>query len=167
MHASTALDSIHRTEGTIRPTRAIAWSSVLCGGLLIAALDFAYCLAFWAPHGATATRVLQGVAAGLLGDASYRGGFETVLLGAGLQWLIGASFVLVYAIAARQAPALSQHPYRNGIAYGMALNLVMTRLVVPLSAFPASDVASLAWTLSNVPMFALFGVIAVVFARRA
>lgn len=145
----------------------IAWPLIAAGGLAIAATDLVYCVLFWAPQGIGPIRILQGIAAGALGRASFHGGIGTTLLGAGFQWLIGFGYVLAYALVSRRIGLLRAHPHRYGIAYGMLLYLVMTNVVVPLSAAPQPAHPNMAWMLANVPMFAVFGVIAAVYARRA
>jgi hypothetical protein len=145
----------------------IAWPLVVAGGLAIAATDLVYCVLFWAPQGVSPTRILQGIAAGALGRASFNGGIATALLGAGFQWLIGFGYVLAYALVSRRVELLRAHPRRYGIAYGMLLYLVMSNVVVPLSAAPQPAHPNIMWTLANVPMFAVFGVIASAYARRA
>ena len=148
-------------------TGRLAWTTVMAGGLAIAATDLIYCLLFWSPQGVSPMRILQSVAAGALGRASFHGGFATALLGACFQWLIGFGFVLAYALVARHVSLLRQHARRYGIAYGMLLYLVMHNIVVPLSAVPKSAHPNLLWTLFNIPMFALFGMLAALYACHA
>lgn len=167
MHLSAPFTSTRSIARAPRMAGSIAWLAVLQGGLAIAMLDFVYCVLFWSPQGVAPARILQGIAAGALGKASFGGGVATTLLGAGFQWLIGAGFVLAYALAARYLDALVRHPRRHGIAYGMALYVVMNMVVVPLSAAPQPAHPDVAWMLASVPMFAVFGVMAAVSARRA
>lgn len=145
----------------------LAWPVVVAGGFAIAATDLVYCVLFWSPQGVSPVRLLQGIAAGALGRASFDGGIATALLGAGFQWLIGFCYVLAYALVARRMHPLREHPRRHGVAYGMLLYLVMSNIVVPLSAAPQAAHRNIAWMLANVPMFALFGVLAASFACRA
>lgn len=163
MNANTSYFDIAVRDGE----RRLAWPLVLAGGLAIAATDLVYCVLFWAPQGVSPMRLLQGIAAGALGPAGFQGGVATALLGAGFQWLIGFGYVLAYALVSRRVALLHVHPQRYGIAYGMLLYLVMNEIIVPLSAAPQPAEPNLAWMLANVPMFALFGVIAAVYARRA
>ncbi|MDR7099633.1 hypothetical protein J2X04_002014 [Lysobacter niabensis] len=163
MQAST---SISRYSG-LDQASSIAWPMVLCGGLAIAATDFIYCLLFWSPQGVAPARLLQGIAAGALGKAAFHGGIATALLGAGLQWFIGCCFVLAYAVVAPHLTLLLRHPRRYGIAYGLLLYLVMNAIVVPLSAAPPPRHPQVAWMLTSIPMFAVFGTIAALFAKRA
>lgn len=162
MHAIASLS----TSSALRRA-AIGWRMVLCGGLAIAATDLVYCVLFWSFQGIAPMRLLQGIAAGALGRAAFQGGVATALLGAGLQWLIGCGFVLAYALVAQHAALLRTHPRRYGIAYGLLLYLIMNGIVVPLSAAPAPAHPNVAWMLSSVPMFAVFGSIAALFALRA
>jgi hypothetical protein len=166
MQLSTPLTSSHIARAT-RSAGRIHWSTVLCGGLAIAATDLIYCILFWSPQGVAPMHLLQGIAAGALGKASFHGGLTTALLGAGFQWLIGCCFVLAYALVARHVQLLLQHPRRYGVAYGMALYIVMSRIVVPLSAAPHPAHPNLVWMLTSVPMFAVFGTMAALFAKRA
>lgn len=162
MHASASLST---PSGLNRAV--MGWRMILCGGLAIAATDLVYCLLFWSSQGIAPMRLLQGIAAGALGRAAFHGGIATVLLGAGFQWLIGCCFVLAYALVAQHAALLRTHPRRYGIAYGLLLYLIMNGIVVPLSAAPAPSHPNVAWMLTSVPVFAVFGTIAAMFALRA
>lgn len=167
MHLSAPFTSVDPRGRATRLAGSIAWPAVLYGGLAIAAIDFSYCVLFWSPQGVAPMRILQGIAAGALGKASFSGGAATALLGVGFQWLIASSFVLAYAMVAQRLDVLARHPRRYGIAYGMLLYIVMSRIVVPLSAAPEPAQPNWAWMLANVPMFAVFGTLAALFARRA
>lgn len=147
--------------------RPVAWTTVLCGGLAIAAADLAYCILFWSPQGVPPVRILQGVAAGAFGTASFTAGAATVIAGAFFQWLIGCAFVLAYALVAIRVDLLRRHPRRYGVAYGLLLYLVMNRIVVPLSAYPEPELPNMPWILGNIPAFAVFGMLAAAFARSA
>jgi hypothetical protein len=167
MHLSTPFISAGPRTRATRIAGSVAWPAVLYGGLAIAAIDFSYCVLFWSPQGVAPMRILQGIAAGALGKTAFSGGAATALLGAGFQWLIGACFVLAYALVARRLDVLVRHPRRHGIAYGMLLYLVMSRVVVPLSAAPEPAHPNITWMLANIPMFAVFGTMAALFAQHA
>jgi len=160
-------NSLYFTTRAPGRTGHVAWLLIAAGGLAIAATDLIYCLLFWSIQGVSPMRILQGIAAGALGQASFHGGIATALLGAGLQWLIGACHVLAYAVVARRVAPLRLHPRRYGIAYGMLLYLVMNALVVPLSAAPHPAHPNLSWTMASIPVFGVFGTIAALYATRA
>ena len=68
------------------------WSYVLLGGLIAGTLDIVYACTFWfLRRGVMPRRILQSVASGLLGDASFTGGWPTGLLGFVLQYFIASS----------------------------------------------------------------------------
>ena len=111
------------------------WPAVLAGGLVAGALDMIYACLFWAVKAdLPPTRILQSVAAGLLGEASFEGGGATAALGLFLHFLIACIMALTYYLAARRWPVLARRPIPLGIAYGLLLYVVMNFIVVPLSA---------------------------------
>ncbi len=88
-----------------RPIRAHPLRFVLAGGLVAGTLDIVYACAFWAVKRAVpAERILQSVAAGLLGEASFAGGRATAALGLALHYFIALSISTVYYLAAAAGP---------------------------------------------------------------
>jgi hypothetical protein len=115
-----------------------AFETIVLGGTAIGFFDILEpILFFWAVVGASPMRVLQGVAAGLIGrDAAVAGGWKTALLGLVLHFFIATVVAAVYYIASLKLPTLVRHPILWGIAYGVAVYLVMNVIVLPLSAAP-------------------------------
>ncbi len=145
---------------------ALGW--ILFGGMLAAALDFAFATGFWALKGVSPQRVWQSVAAGLLGRGSFEGGTATALLGVALHYLIAMSMSLAYALAARRLRALVQRPWRYGALYGLLLYAVMNWIVVPLSAAPAGGANNPTWIACSIAAHVvLVGWPCAWFARRA
>jgi hypothetical protein len=69
---------------------------VLLGGFIAGALDIVFAIVFWALKAdVPALRILQSVAAGLLGKESFRGGLLTAALGLMLHFLIAISMSMV------------------------------------------------------------------------
>jgi uncharacterized membrane protein YagU involved in acid resistance len=111
------------------------WPTVFAGGLLAGTLDILYACVFWAAKAdLPPSRILQSVAAGLLGEASFEGGTATAALGLFLHLLIAATMAVTYYLAARRWPVLARRPVPLGVAYGLLLYVVMNYIVVPLSA---------------------------------
>jgi hypothetical protein len=110
--------------------------ALVLGCLALAALDITDAILFWYFYrGVMPMRIFHSVAAGLLGrDAAIRGGLPTALLGAALHVFIASCIVLTYFLASRWLPTLTRHPFVYGPLYGIAVWLVMTFVVVPLSA---------------------------------
>ncbi len=108
---------------------------VLAGGLIAGTLDIVYACTFWGLKAAVPPqRILQSVAAGLLGKASFEGGAATATLGLALHYFIATTMSVVYYVVARRWPLLWQRPVLIGTGYGLILYGVMNYIVVPLSA---------------------------------
>ena len=107
---------------------------VVYGGLAAAALDIVNAVVFWQVYGGTpATRILQAIAAGLLGPAAFEGGARTAALGLALHGLIALGMAFVYWLAASRWQVLLRHPVTAGLAYGTATWAVMNYVIVPMS----------------------------------
>lgn len=116
------------------PGKRSAARAILAAGLLAGALDITAAFAMYVPRGATAIRILQGIAGGLLGPATFKGGAATAALGLALHFFIALSAAAVYYAAGRRLRVLWQRPVPCGLAYGALVFVVMNFVVVPLSA---------------------------------
>ena len=115
--------------------------AILWGGLLCGVLDITAALVVYGSMGAKPLRLLQGIAAGLLGPRTYNGGIATALLGLLCHFVIAFSAAAVFVAASRFAPFLVRQAVLSGVLYGIAVYFFMSRVVVPLSAaakFPFS-----------------------------
>jgi hypothetical protein len=141
---------------------------VLAGGIVAGTLDIIYACAFWAlKSNVPARRILQSVAAGLLGEASFKGGAGTAALGLGLHYFIALSMSLTYYLVALRQPLLWQRPWLCGAGYGLLLYAVMNYVVVPLSAAGPGSKDPLWIGLSVAVHVLLIGIPIALFARRA
>lgn len=150
--------------------RSHALQMTLAGGVVAGALDIAYACVYWAVKAdVPALRILQSVAAGLLGRASYQGGVPTAALGLVLHFLIALTLSLAYVLAARRAGTLIERPWLWGPVYGLLVYIVMNHVVVPLSAAPRSSAPTDGlWVgLSILVHMGFVGVPIALFARRA
>ena len=152
----------------MKPVEPRPWVFVLAGGLVAGTGDIVYACVFWALRtGAPAVRILQSVAAGLLGRASFEGGVATASLGLTLHYLIATTMSVTYYLVASPWPLLRRRPLLCGAGYGLLLFVVMTYVVVPLSRAnpPPSDPL---WIVLSVAVHALLiGVPIALFSRRA
>lgn len=131
-----------RVPAATNSPRRSPWSLVIFGGVLAGALDITYACVFWAlKAGVSPLRILQSVAAGALGQASFSGGVPTAALGLVLHFFIALSMAAAYFAAALRIPLLAKRPLACGPVYGLVLYLFMNRIVVPLSRAggPSSD----------------------------
>src|SRR5712671_5093871 len=108
--------------------------AILWGGLLCGVLDITAALVVYGYMGAGPLRLLQGIAAGLLGPRTYNGGAATALLGLLCHFVIAFSAAAVFVAASRMMPFLLRRAALSGVLYGIAVYFFMSRVVVPLSA---------------------------------
>lgn len=146
-----------------------AWTQVLLGGLLIALGDAIFATFVWFSWtGPGLIKLFQTIAVGVLGKASYERGVAAAVLGATLHLLMATTFVAVYALVSRRLPELLRRPLVHGPLYGVLLYLVMNFVVMPLSRVDAHPtLAHIDWIVLSILAHMVFGVICVVFARRA
>lgn len=149
--------------------RPIDWLQVFFGGLLVAAGDAAFATTVWFSWDASGfTKVFQSIAVGVLGKASYDGGVQTAVLGAALHLFMATTFVAIYTLVARRVPGLLRGIAVKGPLYGVVLYIGMNFVVMPLSRVGRSpSFTHLDWIAMSVVAHMVFGVICVLFARRA
>jgi uncharacterized membrane protein YagU involved in acid resistance len=113
-----------------RALRAIFWAGLTCG-----VMDISAAFITWWPKGILPSRILKGIASGLLGPDAYKGDWPTAGLGLAFHFLIAFSAATVFYLASRKLPFLTRHPFLSGPLYGVAVYLVMYWIVMPLSRY--------------------------------
>jgi len=108
---------------------AILWAGLTCG-----VLDITAAIVVYGFFGLPPTRLLQGIAAGLLGARAFEGGLGATLLGLFCHFFIAFCAAAVYFAASRQFSFLINRAFLCGALYGIAVYFFMNRIVVPLSA---------------------------------
>ena len=142
-------------------TQASAW-----GGLIAGALDATNGVVAYGFTGLNPVQVLQYIASGALGQASFQGGLAAAGLGALLHFLIAFTVAAVFVLASRLLPVLRSHAVVSGLLYGAAVFFVMNYAVLPFSAV-APSVFSWPMFLDGVIGHALFvGLPVALSARR-
>jgi len=102
------------------------------GGLIAGTLDLAETLVVF---GAKSPLV---IAAGLLGPQNAsRGGAAIYILGVLLHYLIVLSAAAIYFATSRRLHFLIEYPLICGLFFGVAIDIVMRLIVLPLSAMHA------------------------------
>lgn len=101
-------------------------------GLLVGTLDILDVIIFYGLRGVSATRILQGIAFGLIGRTSYSLGMRSAALGLLLHFCIATTWAAIYLFASSWLP-LSRHPWIYGTLYGILIYIVMNYVVLPLS----------------------------------
>jgi hypothetical protein len=113
------------------PSPQYAKAIALCC-LIAGTLDISDAFIFSHFRGIAPTRILQGIASGILGRASFTQGSRSALLGLFLHYFIATTVATIYIFASRRLP-LSRHPLLWGTVYGILVYLVMNYVVFPLS----------------------------------
>lgn len=139
---------------------------VIGGGTAAGAIDIVNAFAFWYLRAGTPPmRILQSIAAGLLGMDSFAGGAATAALGLLLHFGMSLAMATAWYFACLRWPPLLQRPVAFGLLYGAITWFVMNQVVVPLSrATPPPFIA--AWFADGVLVhLLLFGVMLALVAR--
>lgn len=113
-----------------------AYRAIISGGLLAGVLDITAAFVTNGLRGVSPFRILQSITSGLLGMASYKGGFATAALGLFLHFTIATGAAAVYYFTSRKLKFLVERATVCGAVYGLAVYWFMNMLVLPLSAFP-------------------------------
>jgi hypothetical protein len=138
--------------------------AVLVGGLVAGTIDiFSAALINWIDP----LIILRAIASGVLGRAAYRGGLPVSALGLALQEAMSLIIAAIFVLAAIRLPALTRRWIAAGFAYGVGIYLVMTFIVVPLSAAVPKPHLTIESVAENLLAMLLFGLIVAGFARRA
>jgi hypothetical protein len=109
---------------------AIFWAGLTCG-----VMDISAAFVTWWPKGILPSRILKGIASGLLGPDAYNGGWQTAALGLACHFFVAFSAATVFYLASRKVSYLIQHPVLSGALYGVGVYLVMYWIVMPLSRY--------------------------------
>ena len=117
---------------TTRPLSAV--QAILWGGLAAGALDAVDGVIAFGTQGLNPIQVLQYIASGLLGKASFEGGLATAGLGTILHFLIAFVAAAVYVFAGQWISALKRQVVSFGLLYGAGVYFFMNYIVLPLSA---------------------------------
>jgi hypothetical protein len=113
-----------------RPLPAIVSAGLTCG-----VMDISAAFITWWPKGILPSRILKGIASGMLGPDAYNGGWPTAALGLAIHFFIAFSAATVFYFASRKLIFLTRHPFLSGPLYGVAVYFVMYWIVMPLSRY--------------------------------
>lgn len=135
---------------------------VLLAGLIAGTIDIGAACAI---NRLGVITILQAVASGLLGRASFHSGLSAAALGLVLQWAMSILIAAIFAVASRSLQLLRRQWVAAGIAYGVAVFFVMNYVVTPLSAVGHAPHFTAVSFAENMLAMLLFGVIVAFFAR--
>jgi uncharacterized membrane protein YagU involved in acid resistance len=112
---------------------------IALAGLVSGTLDLTATSALMRSNDVPIKRLLQTIASGAFGHSSFKQGNKTVVAGFLFHFLIAFTAAFVYYAISRRLSALIDTPLFSGVVYGSVVHLVMSRIIVPLSAAPKRD----------------------------
>ena len=115
--------------------RSQACRVIARAGLLAGCLDLTAAFVEADLAGRSPISLLQGIAGGLLGMSSFRGGAATAALGAFFHFLIATAAAAVFYFASRKLTLLIKHAIVSGLLYGVVVYIFMYYIVLPISAY--------------------------------
>jgi hypothetical protein len=134
---------------------------------LAGTLDLIFAFTFWGVSAhLSASRILQSIAAGVLGGASFSGGAWTATLGLGLHYSIIAAMVGTYYVMGLHVQRLVGNWGRYGAIYGLWLYVAMNYIVVPISRAGAGPNSRL-WVTMSIAVHIVVGLACAWTAKRA
>ena len=142
--------------------------AIAYGTLVVGTLDISDAIVVSLVRGSTPGRMLQGIASGLLGRASFQGGIATMALGLLIHFFIAFSVVTTYNLVSRRFAVLVRRPLICGPIYGVLVYLFMYRAVIPLSAIGVTPQFVFPRSVNDVLIHALgVGLPSALFAARS
>lgn len=105
-------------------------------GLLAGTLDITATSTLFAMQGLSLERLWQGIASGALGTSAFSGGKKTAAIGLLFHFVIAFTVAAIYYALSCVSPILIERPLACGAIYGVVVHVVMSRIVLPLSAAP-------------------------------
>jgi hypothetical protein len=101
------------------------------GGLIAGTLDLTQAMILFGQN------IPLAIAAGLLGPRAFQGGLGVYVLGVFLHFFIACSAAATYVTVSHKLRFLTEYPLICGLFFGAAIQLVMSLVVLPLSALHA------------------------------
>ena len=80
--------------------------------------------------------VYQYIASGALGESAFAGGIATALLGVLFHFIVSFIVAGIFILSTDRIFLLRRYPVVSSLLYGFGVFIVMTMIVIPLSAAP-------------------------------
>jgi uncharacterized membrane protein YagU involved in acid resistance len=138
-------------------------SAILLGGVIAASIDIGAASLI---NGRSPVFIMQAIAGGVLGRASFGDGAGSAILGLALQELMGILIAAIFVVPAKMVAGLPRRWILSGLGYGVIIFFVMNYVVVPLSALKSKPHFSMLKFTENMAAMLLFGLIVAFFARH-
>jgi len=143
-----------------------AFVPILAGGLIAATIDIVFaCTYHGLRSGVAPVRILQSIASGWLGKASFDGGLGSAALGFASHYGILIIAAAIFYAVSRRFRFLIDRPMLSGMIFGVGIYCTMNFIIVPLSAAPQFK-STLVGTLSDLTVHVLLLGPAIAFSIR-
>ena len=109
-------------------SRAILWTTAIAG-----TLDLSDALIFYRLRGVPMERLLQGIAARLLGRGALADGWKSAALGLAMHYTIACIWSALFILLAQRIALLRRTPLVIGALYGAIVFVVMNDVVLPFT----------------------------------
>ena len=121
------------------PSQKSLAKEVLLTGLLAGTLDItAACTHAYLRSGVTPGGVLKYVASGLFGTDAFSGGVSMMIVGLLMHYTIATSWTLLFYLLYPRVGFLRKNKIVSGVVFGAFVWVMMTLVIVPLTAVPKS-----------------------------
>jgi hypothetical protein len=154
--ASAAVAARRRRDTLDSSMPNAPWRTIAIAGSIAGVVDIAAASLI---HSARPDRIMQAIAAGLLGRESFKDGAWSSVLGFSLQIFMSCLIAAIYVIATRRLPAFRRSWIVLGLAYGVIVFGVMNYVVMPLSAVGKSPTFTAAHFTEELAAMLVFGLI--------
>ena len=159
--------TMNHTTSNEQPGVPRAFPVIVWGGLVAGALDATDGVVAYGFQGLNPIQVLQYIASGAFGAASFKGGLLTAGAGVVFHFCIAFCVAAVFYLACRLVPQLARYYIPSGLIYGAGVFFFMNYVVLPFTAVAPSPF-SLPMFLNGVISHALFvGLTVAWFAHRS
>ena len=115
-----------------------AFPVIIWGGLVAGVLDATEGVVAYAFQGLNPIQVLQYIASGAFGAASFQGGLLTAGAGVLFHFFIAFAVATAFYLACRLVPQLARYYIPSGLAFGASVFFFMNYVVLPLTAVAPS-----------------------------
>jgi hypothetical protein len=133
-----AATTMNHASSTYLPAVPRAIPVILWGGLVAGALDATDGVVAYGLRGLNPIQVLQYIASGAFGAASFNGGLLTAGAGVVFHFFIAFCVAAVFYVGCRVAPQLARSYIASGLVYGAGVFFFMNYVVLPLTAVAPS-----------------------------
>jgi hypothetical protein len=119
--------------------------TITFAGLLAGTLDITVTSTLFVSQGLSIERLWQGIASGALGTSAFKGGRRTAAIGLFFHFAIALAVAAIYFAISLKLPILLERPILCGALYGVLVHVVMSRVVLPMSAAPKREFSAKAF----------------------